>query len=81
MHLKAHMEFVKKHIDDTAGWGTKVLWSDTNLTFGLNSQRDVLASLTLHITKSTPSLLSSMVVAVSCYGAAFHQQGLASLSG
>uniref|UniRef100_A0A8C4ND05 Sodium/calcium exchanger membrane region domain-containing protein n=1 Tax=Eptatretus burgeri TaxID=7764 RepID=A0A8C4ND05_EPTBU len=31
----------------------------------------------LHIMQSTASLLSSMVVAVSCYGAAFHQQGLA----
>ena len=39
------------------------------------------ASPTLYITKSTPSLLSSMVVTTSCHGAAFHQQGRGGLSG
>ena len=27
-HLKAHMEFAKKHLIDTAGMWTNVLWSD-----------------------------------------------------
>uniref|UniRef100_A0A8C4NLK1 Uncharacterized protein n=1 Tax=Eptatretus burgeri TaxID=7764 RepID=A0A8C4NLK1_EPTBU len=34
------------------------------------------ASLTLHITQSRSSLPSGMLVAPSCYGAAFHNQGL-----
>ena len=36
--------------------------------------------LVSEITVSTPSLLPSTVVAASCFGAAFHQQGLASLA-
>ena len=39
-HLKAHMEFVKKHLYDTAGMWRKVLWSDETKIelFDLNSK-------------------------------------------
>ena len=40
-HLKARMEFAKKHVDDTADMWKKVLWSDETKIelFGLNSKR------------------------------------------
>ena len=60
----------------TSWWYFTHLWSDETKIelFGLNSKPNITgASLPLHITQSTPSLLSSMVVVVSCYGAAFHQ--------
>ena len=80
---KARIEFARKHLNDTAGMWRNVLWSVKTKTerFGLNSKCYVWHNLTLHITQSTPSRLSRMVVAASCYGAALHQQGLASLSG
>ena len=40
-HLKALIEFAKKHLNDTAGTWRKVLWSDETRIklFGLNSKR------------------------------------------
>ncbi|MGH0191136.1 UNVERIFIED_CONTAM: hypothetical protein FKN15_057523 [Acipenser sinensis] len=39
-HLKSHIDFVKKHVDDTADMWKKVLWSDETKIelFGLNSK-------------------------------------------
>ena len=73
-YLKARMEFTKKHLIDAAGmWRLKFLVEIQHIMSD--------ASLTLHIIQSIPSVLSSIVVAASCNGAAFHQQRLASFSG
>ena len=72
------MEFVKKHLNDTAGMWINVLWSDETKieVFGLNSKRYIWCK---PITQLTPSLQSNMVVAASCYAVAFSSAGTGKL--
>ncbi len=74
-HMKARMEFAKKHLKDSKMVTNKILWSDETKIelFGLNSKRYVWRKLL--ITCPRQSQQWSMVVAASCCGGVFQLQG------
>ena len=82
-HLKARMEFWESILMKLPTCGEMVCDQTKQKLKFLVEIHSVTsgASPTLHITQLTPSLLSTMVVAASYHGAAFHQQGLKGLSG
>ncbi len=76
-HMKARMEFAKKHLKDSKMVTNKILWSDETKIelFGLNSKRYVWRKQALLITCPIQSQQWSMVVAASCCGGVFQLQG------
>ncbi len=75
-HMKARMEFAKKHLKDSKMVTNKILWSDETKIelFGLNSKR-YGENQALLITCPIQSQQWSMVVAASCCGGVFQLQG------
>ncbi len=79
-HMKARMEYAKKHPKDSKMVTNKILWSDeTKIELsGLNSKRNVCMcgeNQALLITCPIQSQQWSMVVAASCCGGVFQLQG------
>ncbi len=72
-HMKARMEFAKKHLKDSKMVTNKILWSDETKIelFGLNSKRYVWRKPG----QTIQSQQWSMVVAASCCGGVFQLQG------
>ncbi|XP_037398390.1 uncharacterized protein LOC119264269 [Pygocentrus nattereri] len=77
--IKAHLKFAHDHLMDSEAHWFKVLWSDeTNITVLVpTTPRAFGKRMALHTTPRIPPLLSSMVVAASCCGAASQPRGLA----
>ena len=77
-HMKARIEFAKKHMKDSQTMRNKILWSDETKIelFGVNSKWYVWRKTRpLLITCPIQSQQWNMVVAASCYGGVFQLQG------
>ncbi len=76
-HMKAHMEFAKKHLKDSKMVTNKILWSDETKIelFGLNSKRYVWRKpgTAHHLSNTVPTVKHGG--GASCCGGVFQLQG------
>ncbi len=76
-HMKARMEFAKKHLKDSKMVTNKILWSDETKIelFGLNSKRYVWRKpgTAHHLSNTVPTVKHGL--AASCCGGVFQLQG------
>ncbi len=82
-HLQQHLKFVRDHLDGSEADWREVIWSDETkleLSLVITPPKWSGAGQGRHISLTTPSPQSGMVVAASCYGGASLPMALAILS-